>query len=156
MKKLSLGLLVAVSLGLAAPAAAQPDLDGLTSRCCGANCCNIDGIRRDQGDVNPDNACEVCNQANACSSWTNICDAGAAEDAGPIAETDAGPVVTVDAGGEAPDAGPPGTDAGTTGGIDAGPEASSGGCAVAHGDPQAFGALLALAALGLLYRRRES
>ena len=120
--------LAAASLGLAAPAAAQPDLGGLISRCCGGGCCCIGGARQDSGDCNPANPCEVCDPSNlggdsTPNEWTNVCTGG--QTAAPQC-VDAGPG-ELDAGQDAgPDAGP--SDAGPDSGIpvDAGPEVDAG------------------------------
>ncbi len=142
----------------------MPASDAL-ARCCGASCCLIDGTCRTTGEVNPDNACEMCDPSSAGTAWTTI--DGCGDDAG-TPEEDAGMSMDEDAGMSMPDedmgtpAGtdmgtPAGTDMGTSSGTDAGTtgddsgDGDDGGCAA--GGSGAFGGLFGLLLLGL--RRKK-
>lgn len=94
-------LAAAAAVLLLAPvaASAQDDVGAASEAiCCGAECCAIpegDGCQA-RNEVNPANACEVCDPSMSQSGWTAM--AGCADDAGSTGGTDAGTTPTDDGG----------------------------------------------------------
>lgn len=166
-------LLTASLLLIASPAFADDEDIGTGSSpiCCGANCCLIAGTCFSRGETNPDNECEACDPSSTQTAFTAVpgctpADSGVApadsgvepadsgvtptEDSGVGPAVDSGTSTPADSGTSTPmDSGTSsgGDDAGTTGGGD-------GGCSVGAGQAAAPGALMFLAMLGLLWRRR--